>query len=61
MSDQNPQLPRNVIVVGTDGGPDSARAIAYAVGEARRRDQRVRLVHVVPGAVPTSARVSPKA
>jgi nucleotide-binding universal stress UspA family protein len=55
MSEQNPQLPRNVIVVGTDGGPDSTRAIAYAVAEARRQRQGLRLVHVVPEAVPMSA------
>ncbi len=55
MNEQNPQLPRNVIVVGTDGGPDSARAIAYAVAEARRRWQSLRIVHVVPEAVPMSA------
>jgi nucleotide-binding universal stress UspA family protein len=55
MSDQNPHLPRNVIVVGTDGGPDAARAIAYAVAEAGRRQQSLRVVHVVPEAVPMSA------
>ena len=55
MNEQNPQLPRNVVVVGTDGGPDAARAIAYAVAEARRRRQSLRLVHVVPEAVPMSA------
>jgi nucleotide-binding universal stress UspA family protein len=55
MSQQNPQLPRTVIVVGTDGGPDSARAITYAVLEARRRHQSLRLVHVVPEAVPMNA------
>ncbi|MGN6576488.1 MAG: universal stress protein, partial [Nocardioides sp.] len=55
MTEQNPQLPRNVIVVGTDGGPDSDRAIAYAVTEASLRRQSLRLVHVVPEAVPMSA------
>ncbi len=55
MNEQNPRLPRDVVVVGTDGGPDSARALAYAVAEARRSRHSLRLVHVVPEAVPMSA------
>lgn len=46
------QTPRSVIVVGTDGGSDADRAIAYAVEEAVRSHKSLRIVHVIPEAVP---------
>jgi nucleotide-binding universal stress UspA family protein len=35
------------IVVGVDGSPDAARALRWALDEARRRDARLLLVHGV--------------
>lgn len=52
MNDSSSQTPRNVIVVGTDGSPDGDRATAYAVQEALRTKRSIRVVHVIPEAVP---------
>jgi nucleotide-binding universal stress UspA family protein len=52
MNDTTSQTPRTVIVVGTDGSPDADRAIAYAVEEAVRSRRSLRIVHVIPEAVP---------
>jgi nucleotide-binding universal stress UspA family protein len=52
MEETTSQTPREVIVVGTDGSADGDRAIEYAVIEALRSHRRVRVVHVVPEAVP---------
>lgn len=46
---------RMVVVVGVDGSSDSERAVRYAVTDALRSGRRVRLVHVVPEAVPMAA------
>jgi nucleotide-binding universal stress UspA family protein len=43
---------RDVVVVGVDGSDDAARAVRYAVEEIGRTGGRMRLVHVVPEAVP---------
>lgn len=52
MNDSSSQTSRNVVVVGTDGSPDGDRATAYAVQEALRTKRSVRVVHVIPEAVP---------
>ncbi len=50
----NEQLTRR-IVVGVDGSPDAARALAWAIDEAKRRDMTVVLVHGVEvGAIAAS-------
>ena len=50
----NEQLER-IIVVGVDGSPDAARALAWAIDEAKRRGMKVLLVHGVEvGAVAAS-------
>lgn len=50
----NGQLHRT-IVVGVDGSPDAARALEWAIDEAKRRDMKVLLVHGVEvGAVAAS-------
>ena len=38
----------DTIIVGTDGSPDSARAVEWATGLAARLDSRVVIVHAVP-------------
>ncbi|MFC4944967.1 universal stress protein [Pseudonocardia sp. GCM10023141] len=40
--------PPNAIVVGLDGGPDSARALAWAIEEALRRHASLHAVHALP-------------
>jgi nucleotide-binding universal stress UspA family protein len=40
----NEQLTRR-IAVGIDGSPDAARALAWAIDEAKRRDMTMVLVH----------------
>ena len=52
MNDSSSQTSRNVIVVGTDGSPDGDRATAYAVQDALRTRRSIRVVHVIPEAVP---------
>ena len=52
MNEMTSQTPRDVIVVGTDGGADGDRALEYAVIEALRSHPSIRVVHVVPEAVP---------
>jgi nucleotide-binding universal stress UspA family protein len=43
------------IVVGVDGSPDAARALTWAIDEAKRRDMKLLLVHGVEvGAVAAS-------
>ena len=50
----NEQLTRR-IVVGVDGSPDAARALAWAIDEAKRRDMTMVLVHGVEvGAIAAS-------
>jgi nucleotide-binding universal stress UspA family protein len=50
----NGQLDRT-IVVGVDGSPDAARALEWAIDEAKRRGMKVLLVHGVEvGAVAAS-------
>lgn len=43
------------VVVGVDGSDDAVRAVRYAVQEAERLRLALRLVHVVPEAVPMAA------
>ncbi len=45
----------DVVVVGVDGSEDASRAIRYASEEVGRTGGRLRLVHVVPEAVPMAA------
>lgn len=52
MNQTSSQTARAVIVVGTDGSTDSDRAIAYAVQQALRTGWSLRIVHVIPEAVP---------
>jgi nucleotide-binding universal stress UspA family protein len=52
MNDSSSQTHRTVVVVGTDGSSDSERAVAYAVQEALRTERSLRIVHVIPEAVP---------
>ena len=52
MNDTTSQTPRSVIVVGADGSSDADRAIAFAVEEALRTHRSLRIVHVIPEAVP---------
>lgn len=52
MTDSSSQTQRNVIVVGTDGSSDADRALEYAVAEALRTNRPIRIVHVIPEAVP---------
>lgn len=40
------------VVVGVDGSRAASTAIAYGVGEAKRRETGIRLVHVVPTYAP---------
>jgi nucleotide-binding universal stress UspA family protein len=50
----NEQLTRR-IAVGIDGSPDAARALAWAIDEAKRRDMTLVLVHGVEvGAIAAS-------
>jgi nucleotide-binding universal stress UspA family protein len=52
MNDTSSQTRRDVIVVGTDGSADADRAIAFAVEDCLRTQRSLRIVHVVPEAVP---------
>ena len=52
MNDNPSETSRAIIVVGIDGSADTERTTAYSVQEALRTERSLRIIHVIPEAVP---------